>query len=51
MWFVAHAKLTLCWFLDDQLVMKQMSRLEFDAFLKFAPSYFNYMHKAFYQEV
>ncbi|CAG8602955.1 4921_t:CDS:2 [Paraglomus brasilianum] len=36
---------------DDRLVMKQMSRLEFDAFLKFAPTYFNYMHKAFYQEL
>ncbi|CAG8601782.1 6300_t:CDS:2, partial [Paraglomus occultum] len=36
---------------DDRLVMKQMSRLEFDAFLKFAPAYFNYMHKAFYQEL
>ncbi|KAG9305891.1 hypothetical protein G9A89_016543 [Geosiphon pyriformis] len=36
---------------DDRLVMKQMSRLEMDAFLKFAPAYFEYMSKAFFHEL
>ncbi|CAG8742822.1 7275_t:CDS:10, partial [Dentiscutata erythropus] len=31
---------------DDRLVMKQISRNEVDAFLKFAPKYFEYMAKA-----
>ncbi|GBB85059.1 hypothetical protein RclHR1_11630001 [Rhizophagus clarus] len=31
---------------DDRLVMKQMSRNEVDAFLKFAPKYFEYMSRA-----
>ncbi|CAG8501415.1 14331_t:CDS:10 [Gigaspora rosea] len=31
---------------DDRLVMKQISRNEVDAFLKFAPKYFEYMSKA-----
>ncbi|CAG8470457.1 8558_t:CDS:10 [Ambispora gerdemannii] len=36
---------------DDRLVMKQMSRLEMDAFSKFAPAYFEYMSKAFFHEL
>ncbi|ODQ51199.1 SAICAR synthase-like protein [Saitoella complicata NRRL Y-17804] len=37
--------------LDDRLVVKQMSRLETDAFIKFAPSYFEYMSKALFHEL
>ena len=31
--------------------MKQMSKAELDAFLKFAPMYFNYMSQAFFHEL
>ncbi|KAK9701115.1 Mitochondrial distribution and morphology protein 12 [Basidiobolus ranarum] len=36
---------------DDRLIMKQMSRSEMDAFLKFAPYYFEYLSKAFFHEL
>jgi len=36
---------------DDRLVVKQMSRYEMDAFVKFAPSYFEYMSQAFFHEL
>lgn len=38
-------------FLDDRLLIKQISRYEMDAFLRFAPSYFQYMSEAFFHEV
>lgn len=31
--------------------MKQVSRFELDAFLRFAPAYFHYMSEAFFSEV
>lgn len=37
--------------IDDRLLMKQMSRYELDAFLGFAPAYFQYMSKAFFSEL
>jgi len=37
--------------LDNRLVLKQMSRPEMDAFVKFAPSYFEYMSQAFFHEL
>lgn len=37
--------------LDDRLLMKQVSRFELDAFLGFAPAYFQYMSEAFFREV
>ncbi|KAF5094557.1 hypothetical protein D0Z00_003498 [Geotrichum galactomycetum] len=37
--------------LDDRLVVKQLSPAELDAFLKFAPSYFEFMAKAFFHEL
>ncbi|KAG5518965.1 hypothetical protein PMAC_002496 [Pneumocystis sp. 'macacae'] len=36
---------------DDRLVLKQLSRLETEAFIKFAPSYFEYMSQAFFHEL
>lgn len=36
---------------DDRLLMKQVSRFELDAFLRFAPAYFHYMSEAFFSEV
>ncbi|KAJ2958021.1 hypothetical protein NQZ79_g6344 [Umbelopsis isabellina] len=33
---------------DDRLLMKQMSRPEMDAFLKFAPAYFQYLSEALF---
>ncbi|KAI7871240.1 hypothetical protein BDF14DRAFT_1764825 [Spinellus fusiger] len=36
---------------DDRLLMKQMSRYELDAFLLFAPAYFQYMSEAFFSEL
>ncbi|KAG0169204.1 1-phosphatidylinositol-3-phosphate 5-kinase [Apophysomyces sp. BC1034] len=36
---------------DDRLLMKQMSRYEMDAFLNFAPAYFQYMSEAFFREL
>jgi 1-phosphatidylinositol-3-phosphate 5-kinase len=37
--------------LDDRLVVKQLSQSELDAFVKFAPSYFEYMAQAFFHVV
>jgi 1-phosphatidylinositol-3-phosphate 5-kinase len=37
--------------IDDRLVVKQMSRYEMDAFVKFAPAYFEYMSQAFFHEL
>lgn len=37
--------------LDDRLVVKQLSPTEFDAFMKFAPSYFEYMAQAFFHDL
>lgn len=37
--------------LDDRLVVKQLSPSELDAFVKFAPSYFEYMAQAFFHVV
>ncbi|KAI9593810.1 hypothetical protein BDF19DRAFT_446990 [Syncephalis fuscata] len=36
---------------DDRLIMKQLSRAEADALLRFAPSYFEYMSRAFFKEL
>ncbi|KAI7881566.1 hypothetical protein K492DRAFT_161464 [Lichtheimia hyalospora FSU 10163] len=36
---------------DDRLLMKQVSRFELDAFLRFAPAYFHYMSEAFFSEL
>jgi 1-phosphatidylinositol-3-phosphate 5-kinase len=36
---------------DDRFIMKQISKPEVDAFIKFAPSYFEYMSQAFFHEV
>ncbi|EEB05619.1 1-phosphatidylinositol-3-phosphate 5-kinase Fab1 [Schizosaccharomyces japonicus yFS275] len=36
---------------DDRFVLKQLSRMESDAFLTFAPAYFEYMSKAFFHEL
>ncbi|KAI9025911.1 hypothetical protein CLU79DRAFT_789750 [Phycomyces nitens] len=36
---------------DDRLLMKQMSRYELDAFLLFAPAYFQYMAEASFSEL
>lgn len=38
-------------FADDRFLIKQMSRYEMDAFLRFAPAYFQYMSEAFFHEV
>lgn len=37
--------------LDDKLVVKQLSPTELDAFMKFAPSYFEYMAQAFFHDL
>ena len=36
---------------DDRFVLKQMSRFEYQAFLDFAPHYFEYLKKTFLSEV
>ncbi|KAI9319827.1 hypothetical protein BX666DRAFT_1916690 [Dichotomocladium elegans] len=36
---------------DDRLLVKQISRYEMDAFLRFAPAYFQYMSEAFFHEL
>lgn len=36
---------------DDRFIMKQLSKVELEAFIKFAPHYFEYMHKAIYHKV
>ncbi|KAI7900547.1 uncharacterized protein BX663DRAFT_149637 [Cokeromyces recurvatus] len=36
---------------DDRLLMKQMSKYELDAFLRFAPAYFQYMSEAFFSDL
>lgn len=36
---------------DDRFIVKEISRLEMDALLKFAPDYFDYMSKAFFHRV
>jgi 1-phosphatidylinositol-3-phosphate 5-kinase len=33
---------------DDRFIVKEMSRMEMDAFLHFAPAYFDYMSRAFF---
>ncbi len=37
--------------LDGRLILKQLSRLETDALLKFAPAYFEYMSQAFFHDL
>lgn len=37
--------------LDDRLIVKQLSPTELDAFVTFAPSYFEYMAKAFFHDL
>lgn len=37
--------------LDDRLVVKQLSPSELDAFIKFAPNYFEFMAQAFFHEL
>lgn len=36
---------------DDRFIVKEISRLEMDALLRFAPAYFEYMSKAFFHGV
>lgn len=36
---------------DDRFIIKEISRLEMDALLVFAPAYFDYMSKAFFHGV
>jgi hypothetical protein len=36
---------------DDRYMMKQMSKPEMEAFLRFAPAYFEYMSQAFFHEL
>ncbi|CAO3619626.1 unnamed protein product [Cunninghamella echinulata] len=36
---------------DDRFLMKQMSKFELDAFLGFAPAYFQYLSKSFFTEL
>ncbi|KAI8367667.1 uncharacterized protein BYT42DRAFT_618085 [Radiomyces spectabilis] len=36
---------------DDRFLIKQISKYEMDAFLRFAPSYFQYMSEAFFHEL
>ncbi|KAG0232821.1 1-phosphatidylinositol-3-phosphate 5-kinase [Actinomortierella wolfii] len=36
---------------DDRFIMKQLSKVELEAFIKFAPHYFHYMHKAIYHKL
>lgn len=40
-----------CFEIDDRFLMKQMSKYELDAFLGFAPAYFQYMSEAFFSEL
>ncbi|KAF9093343.1 1-phosphatidylinositol-3-phosphate 5-kinase [Mortierella sp. AD031] len=35
---------------DDRFIMKQLSKVELEAFIKFAPHYFEYMQKAIYHK-
>ncbi|KAF9427740.1 1-phosphatidylinositol-3-phosphate 5-kinase [Podila epigama] len=35
---------------DDRFIMKQLSKVELEAFIKFAPHYFQYMHQAIHQK-
>ncbi|KAG0315735.1 1-phosphatidylinositol-3-phosphate 5-kinase [Dissophora globulifera] len=35
---------------DDRFIMKQLSKVELEAFIKFAPHYFQYMQKAIYHK-
>ncbi|KAF9995690.1 1-phosphatidylinositol-3-phosphate 5-kinase, partial [Entomortierella chlamydospora] len=35
---------------DDRFIMKQLSKVELEAFIKFAPHYFQYMQMAFYHK-
>ncbi|KAG0346509.1 1-phosphatidylinositol-3-phosphate 5-kinase [Podila humilis] len=35
---------------DDRFIVKQLSKVELEAFIKFAPHYFQYMHQAIYQK-
>ncbi|ORY87858.1 hypothetical protein BCR37DRAFT_342278 [Protomyces lactucae-debilis] len=35
--------------LDDRLIVKQMTKMETEQFLKFAPNYFEYMAESFFQ--
>ncbi|KAF9929088.1 1-phosphatidylinositol-3-phosphate 5-kinase [Linnemannia zychae] len=35
---------------DDRFIMKQLSKIELEAFIKFAPHYFEYMQKAIYHK-
>ncbi|KXN71909.1 hypothetical protein CONCODRAFT_78078 [Conidiobolus coronatus NRRL 28638] len=36
---------------DNRLIMKEVSRAELDAFLKFAPVYFSYLAQGFFEEL
>lgn len=36
---------------DDRFIMKQLSKVELEAFIKFAPHYFQYMQKAIFHKV
>ena len=36
---------------DDRFILKQMSRLEVQSFVEFAPGYFQYVTKAFNDQV
>lgn len=36
---------------DDRFIMKQLSKIELEAFIKFAPHYFKYMQNAIYNKV
>ncbi|KAK3841577.1 MAG: hypothetical protein J3R72DRAFT_153557 [Linnemannia gamsii] len=36
---------------DDRFIMKQLSKVELEAFIKFAPHYFKYMQEAIYHKV
>ncbi|KAM0753044.1 hypothetical protein T439DRAFT_188475 [Meredithblackwellia eburnea MCA 4105] len=37
--------------MDDRFIVKEISRLEMDSLLRFAPAYFDYMSKAFFHKV
>ncbi|KAK9478476.1 hypothetical protein V1514DRAFT_330808 [Lipomyces japonicus] len=37
--------------LDDRLIVKQLSPAELDSFIKFAPSYFQYMDQVFFHDL
>lgn len=38
-------------FLDDRFILKQMPRLELQSFMDLAPSYIQYLNKAFLEQV